>query len=133
MARPLSRRAVARYVAEQLAKGEKKDVVLQQLAAYLLQYRRSGDIDTIVRDIAYQLTEAGFVEAEVTVAHDLTKATEKAVAELVKNQTGAQNVVVTTTVDESVLGGVKIQTPGRELDATVAHQLHTLRTRYKKA
>ena len=133
MARALSRRVLARHIATQLIEGEKPSVLTAQLAAYLIEHRKTDQLDTIIRDIAHQLAEAGYVEATVTAAHELTKETEAAVAKLVKSATAAKSVTVTARVDESVLGGVRIETPGRTLDATIAHQLQTLKTRYKKA
>jgi len=32
-----------------------------------------------------------------------------------------------------VLGGIKLELPGRELDTTITRQLTLLKTRYKKA
>ena len=133
MARPLSRRSIARNIAERLVAGETSSVLAQQLGAYLLQNRRTKELDTILRDVAHHLADAGYVEAEVTVAHEMTPATEKAVTLLVASKTGASSVSLATKIDESVLGGVKVVVPGRELDATIAQQLRTLRTRYKKA
>ncbi|UTX51062.1 F0F1 ATP synthase subunit delta [Candidatus Saccharibacteria bacterium TM7i] len=133
MARPLSRRVIARYVATQLIAGEKTDKLATQLAAYLLLHRRTNEMETILRDVSHHLAEAGYVEATVTVAETLGAASEAAVKKLVKDATGAKEVSVAMNIDESVIGGVKIETPGAELDATIAHQLQALKTRYKKA
>ena len=133
MARPLSRRVVARYIANQLIEGQKLDALATQLAAYLIQHRRTNEIDTILRDVAHHLADAGYVEAIVTTAQKLNAATETAVKQLVKDATGAKEVSVASQIDETVLGGVKIETPGHELNATIAHQLQVLKTRYKKA
>ena len=133
MARPLSRRVVSRYIADQLVAGEKLDVLATQLGAYLLQHRRTAEIDTILRDVATHLADAGYIEAVVTTAQTLTATTEAAVQKLVKDATGAKEVSVTGQVDESILGGVKIEIPGHEMNATIAHQLQVLKTRYKKA
>lgn len=133
MARKLSRRMIARHVAERLVQGDTQTDIAQQLAAYLIERRRTNEAATILRDVAHHLAEAGHVEAVVTSAYALDTSVEAAIKELVKGLAGAKDVVVTAEVDPSVLGGVKIQTPGHELDATVAKKLHALKTRYKKA
>jgi F0F1-type ATP synthase delta subunit len=51
----------------------------------------------------------------------------------VKQHTGAKTVSLENSIDASVLGGVKISIPGRELDATITHSLNILKTRFKKA
>lgn len=132
MARKLSRRQIARYVAGQLLDGGSRDKTLKQLAAYLVDQRRTNELASIVRDIAHHLAQAGVVSATVTSAFELSAATKKLIQEYVKQQTSAKTVTLSEVIDESVLGGIKITTPGKELDMTVAHQLTKLRTITKK-
>lgn len=132
MARKLSRRQIAKYVASQLLNGSSKDKVLKQLAAYLVDQRRTNELASIVRDIAHHLALAGVVSATVTSAFELSATTKKLIQDYVKQQTDAKTVTLTPVIDESVLGGVKITTPGKELDMTIAHQLIKLRTITKK-
>lgn len=134
MAKPLSRRLLARYIAAELTKeGAAPQDAISQLAAYLIVHKKTNEVDVILRDVARQLADAGHVEAVVTAARELSGATEKRIKELVASQTGAQAVVLDVQLDPEVIGGVKIATPGRELNATIAHQLHLLKTRYRKA
>ena len=129
----LSRRAIAIYIAEQLtSKADSKKVVLQ-LAAYLVDTRRTKELSLIVRDIQFYLSEAGSVSGVITTATELTAETKKAVEQYIKQQTGATTVALDSFIDPSVLGGVKVSIPDRELDATVSRSLTTLKTRFKKA
>jgi len=128
----LSRRAIATYVAEQLTAGDSKKVVLQ-LAAYLVDTRRTKELSLIIRDIQFYLSEAGAVSGVVTTASELTAETKKAVEKYIKEQTGAKTVALDSLIDPSVIGGVKVSIPGRELDATVSRSLTVLKTRFKKA
>jgi len=129
----LSRRAIATYVAEQLtSKTDSKQVILQ-LAAFLVDTRRTKELSLIVRDIQFYLSEAGSVSGVVTTATELTAETKKAIEKYIKEQTGATTVALDSLIDPSVIGGVKVSIPGRELDATVSRSLTVLRTRFKKA
>ena len=129
----LSRRAIAKYAAEQLTnKGDHKKFILQ-LAAYLVDTRRTNELSLIVRDIQFYLSEAGSVSGVITTATELTAETKKAVEQYIKQQTGATTVALDSFIDPSVLGGVKVSIPDRELDATVSRSLTTLKTRFKKA
>ena len=132
MPRRLSRRSLALYVADSLAGGAKTPVV-QQLAGYLVESRRTKELELIVRDVEYVLAQKGIVAATVTSAFDLSAETKKAVTELIKNQTKATKIELASQIDPSVIGGVKINLPGYELDQTIAHQLTVLKTRFKKA
>lgn len=129
----LSRRSMAEYIAEGIVEGKNKTKLFKQLAAYLVEERRTKEVDLVVRDIEWQLAEKGYVQATITSAFDLTAQTQKALQAFVKSETKATQVSIDTKLDPKVIGGVKISVPGREIDQTVAHQLTVLKTRFKKA
>lgn len=129
----LSRRAMAEYVASGLVAGKSRSLLLKQLAGYLVDTRRTKELELIVRDIEFSLAGKGVVQASIVSAFDLTAETKKELETFVKAQTKATHVSLSNMVDPAVLGGVKISIPGRELDQTVARQLTVLKTRFKKA
>ncbi len=129
----LSRRSMAAYVATGLTDGKSKNVLLAQLAGYLVETKRTKELDLILRDIDSNLAEKGFVNVVITSAYDLSAETKKSLEAFVKRKTQAKQVSLSNLVDPAVLGGIKIATSGRELDQTVAHQLTVLKTRLMKA
>ncbi|HRQ87112.1 MAG TPA: F0F1 ATP synthase subunit delta [Candidatus Saccharibacteria bacterium] len=131
MARRISRRQLAAYVAQQLQNG-KRALALRQLAGYLVDTRRTKELEVIVRDVMHHLARSGIVHAQVVSAFALSKEAKAFVKELVVQQTNATDVSLHSVIDERVLGGLKISIPGKELDTTVAHHLATLRTTAKK-
>lgn len=131
MARRLSRERLAQYVADGLIDGNRK--VITELAAHLIETRRTTEVDLIVRDIEYYLAQKGIVGATVISADQLTADVQKAIEKFIKDKTDAKQISLQTVVDPTVIGGVKIRLPDRELDRTIAHQLTILRTRFKKA
>jgi len=131
MARRLSRRRVADYVATALLANDV--AVLKKLAAYLIETRQTNNFDLFVRDIETVLASKGHVIGDVTSAFSLADATRKEIDAFIKNQTGATSVQLRERVDPTVLGGFRLRIPGQEHDTTVARQLTTLRTRFKKA
>lgn len=133
MARKLSRRSLAQYVARTLAAGTPQKEVALQLAAHLIQTRRTGELTVLLRDIKYYLGEHGHVAGTVTAAHELGASTLKAIESFAKQKTGAKSVSLDVNLDEALIGGVKLELPGYELDTTIARQLTILKTRYKKA
>lgn len=133
MARKLSRRDLATYAAGQLIDGVPQKTVALQLAAYLIENRRTSELNILTRDIASKLADQGHLTGTLTSAHELSATTVKAIKAYAKEKTGAKNIDLDTVVDEAVLGGVKLELPGLELDTTIAHQLTILKTRYKKA
>ncbi|MFY9228547.1 MAG: F0F1 ATP synthase subunit delta [Candidatus Microsaccharimonas sp.] len=132
MARKLSRRSLALYVADQLATQPDHNTVVKQLAGYLVESRRTKELDIIVKDIDYYLSEKGIMNTVVTSVFDLGQETKKAIEQFVLKQTNATTIALSNIVDPAVIGGVRISLPGRELDQTIAHQLTVLKTRFKK-
>ena len=133
MARKLSRRSLALHVATHLVNGKPQKEIALQLAAYLVSNRRTKELSSIIRDIQYYLADHGHVAGTVFSAQELSASTLKQIEAFTKSKTGAKHVSFDTSVDESLIGGVKIQIPGYELDTTVSRQLTILKTRYKKA
>lgn len=133
MARKLSRRTVAQYVADRLLAGDNAKKLSQLVAAYLIDTRRTSELQSLLDDIAVSLAERGHVNGTVTVAHTLSSDSKRAIEAFIKEKTGATSVDVATKIDPTVLGGFRLSLPGSEVDATIAHQLAILKTRYKKA
>ncbi|MDB5167548.1 MAG: atpH [Candidatus Saccharibacteria bacterium] len=132
MAIRVSRRKISNYIADQIAEGHETKKLIQELAAFLIDTRRTKELELVVRDIEYELKNRGIVLAWVTSAHDLTSATKTAINKLIKDQTDAKNVELQELVDPTVLGGVKIDLPGQQLDMTIARRLSLLRTNVKE-
>jgi len=132
MAIRLSRRKIAGYIADQAVSGVDANNLVQLLAAFLVDSRRVGELTLIIRDIEYQLAERGFVLASVVSAHKLSADTQQSIIDMVSSQTGSKSVQLQQFVDPNVIGGFKVDLPGRQLDSTIAHKLTQLRTNYKK-
>lgn len=122
MAASVSRRKLAEYCTGQIIAGDIATAI-QQLAAYLIETGREREADLIVRDIEGILAERGVVLATVTTAHPLSAALRSALAELLQGKTVHMHEIV----DESVLGGVRIELPGKLYDATVKRKLESLK------
>lgn len=132
MAMRLSRRKITSYIAQQLVAGVRTEQLVLQLAAFLIDNRRTNEVSLIVRDIEYELTKHGVVLAQVTSVFDLTEATRLAITKLIQATTDAHQVYLRQFIDPGVLGGVKLDLPGLQLDATIARRLTTLRINYKR-
>lgn len=132
MPQRLSRRKLATYVAG-LVLDNKTEQAVQELAAFLVETRRTKELELIVRDVEVIMASKGVVVGTVTTAFELTDAAKKAIEAHVATQLGASSVSLAPIVDQSVIGGSKVRVPGHESDQTVAHKLTVLKTRFKKA
>jgi F-type H+-transporting ATPase subunit delta len=125
MAQRLSRRKIASYYADELLAGNKK--VVTELAAFLLQSRRTNELELIVRDVEEALAHRGVVVADIASSRALTSGATAAITTFLSDKTRATDIRLRTSVDPSLLGGVRIRVPGQELDTTLSRKLSLLK------
>lgn len=125
MALRLSRRKLSAYLADELVAG-KKDVATR-LAAFLLDTKRMRELPLIIRDIEDALATRGVVIADIDSAYTLSGDTTKLLKTFVQDKTSAKQVHFRTAIDPALLGGVRVNLPGQELDATLRRKLTNLK------
>ena len=123
MSNKISRRKLAEYVADRSKNGKVPARALAEVAAYLQETRRVREIPLVVRTIEDVLAERGQVVARVTTA----RGAETGLLDQIKTQLGASDLYVEESVEPSLLGGVKVQTPGRSLDASLSSRINSIR------
>ena len=127
MAHALSRRAIARYTAEQLAGGKDAASVMNQLAAYLVTHGKTKLASRYVADIEAELAVRGVVVADVTTARPLSGDTRNDIESLIVAKTGGRQVALREHVDETIIGGIIIRTAGKEYDRSLQNAIRNLR------
>lgn len=123
----VSRRVLARHIAQQLAAGANRGKLLQELAAYLVVHKQVAQLDMVIADIARNLAEMGTVKATVTVARPLSDELRQAITAYVARIEHADTVQIDEVVEPAQLGGIVIETPRKRFDASVLAQLKRLR------
>ena len=120
----LSRRKLAGNAAARLASGEQKKTVLRDLAAYLIDSGRKSEASLIVRDVESMLMDNGMAIGTVTSARPLSGGALKSVETFIKQtDSRIKQVILREQVDESLIGGMKLELPGTQLDASVKAKL----------
>jgi F0F1-type ATP synthase delta subunit len=120
----LSRRKLSGNAAARIAGGEPKKTVLRDLAAYLSDSGRTSEATLIARDIEAMLLERGTAVGTVTSARPLSSTALKSIEAFVRQtDSRVEQVVLREQVDETLIGGVKLELPGSQLDATVKAKL----------
>lgn len=125
MANRLSRRKIAAYAVDHLDDGAEPSAVIKEIAAFLVDTRRTRELDLLIRDIEGELARRGTVIADVTSAYPLAEEIKKQIAELVK----AKHLRLRETVDLGVLGGIRVEIPGGRFDSTIQHRLEVLKAK----
>ena len=118
----ISRRKLSLYVADAVEAKQKLGSVLAEVAAYLVETKRTREAELLVRAIEDELAARGIVIAHVVTARPLAKELEQAITTLID----AREIHLDSEVDPSVIGGVRVETPGKLLDATIKRKLLAL-------
>jgi F0F1-type ATP synthase delta subunit len=107
-----------------LKKGMSKKYA-REVAAYLLENRRTGDLDSILRDVQADWASAGYLEVIAASAHPLTAALRADITRRVKAlYPSAKKISISEEHDPEIIGGVSLSLPGRQLDLSVEAKLN---------
>lgn len=127
MASKISRRKLASWAAAQLAGGDSVQSVMRRLGAFLIDTRRTKEQSLIVRDVEIALSKEGSVLVHATSARELSNEAITSIKEFVKSEYGADaTVIIEQSIDVSVIGGVRLTTPDKQIDATIRTKLEKL-------
>ena len=128
MATRISRRKLAMHAANRIAAGDDLRAVLDEMAAYLTDTHRTNEAELVVRDIEIALLAEGIVLGTAISARPLAAAAKNELETYVKTAYhGVKTVVLREVVDPSVIAGVRLELPDKQLDSTVASKLEKLK------
>lgn len=100
------------------------NTLVREVAAFLLEENLVNDLDSIMRDVIQFRLASGIIEAVVVSAHPLSDADLKDVKDLLRQEyPDAKSYIVDQRLDPSVIGGVKINLPGAQLDLSIFEKL----------
>jgi F0F1-type ATP synthase delta subunit len=124
----VARTRIAHIVADRTLKEGSAQRLSRELAAYLLTERRTGELDSLLRDIQHDWAEAGHVEVVAASAFPLTATVRSDITRRVKTvYPNAKQVTINEVRDPEVIGGVRLNLPDRQLDLSVRHKLNTFK------
>lgn len=101
--------------------------VAPALAQHLIDSKRTGEMELLIEDIkTAQLEQTGRLETKVTSARPLSSANAEDIETIMKDLTGATEVVINQHTDETLLGGMIARTPDAELDLSLRTKINNL-------
>lgn len=121
------RQKLADYAVNGLQKGDKK--LAGKIAAYLVSEGKTSEVNSLARDILQiQADSRGVVEVTAVTAHELDEKLRFKIEKLIKSShPEAEKVIINQQLDESVIGGVRLELANEMLDNTVDARLDNLR------
>ena len=114
---------IARALLADIDAGKDMQTITESLAAYLVQERRLGDLNAILRDVERQLfTQRGVLYVHADVARPMSEQQKQDVTSIFQAQSGAKEVVIEETINKVVIGGVRLTTADLQQDLTERRQ-----------
>ena len=119
------RKQIAGVIADMSLAGQAlTKVQATSLAAYLLETRRTGELDSLLRDVQSAWADQGYVEVIAASAHELSPQVVSDIeAEARRIYPDATRIVMTPKLDPAVVGGVQLSMVDYRLDLSVAGEL----------
>ena len=103
--------------------GQSKDLP-KEIAAYLLDNGRTGELSSLLRSVQEDWANDGRVEATVVSAFKVSKTTEADIkAELKKIYPSAKSITLLYEIDTKLVGGLKISTANYQMDLSMLSKL----------
>lgn len=124
----ITRQDLAAVIGERTLHTHNTKKLAAELAAYLLEERRTADLESLIRDIMQYRMENGVIEANLVSAHDLPDVVIRDVKVLLqKEYPNARKLNIDAQLDPQVIGGLRIELPNEQLDMTVKAKLDTFK------
>lgn len=122
----IPRHKIADFLAQRsLQPGVDPAALSREVAAYLLETGRTGELSSLARDIMQRRAEQGVVEVTAVSAHPLTSDLKKEIKEKIRVfYPQAKKISINESVDPDVLGGVRLELANERLDLSVRSKLN---------
>lgn len=124
----LSRRLLAKYGADQLLAGASAKQLAKHLAAGLVDAGKSHEAEFLIDDIAAELENRHELAiAKTTSVQALTPELRSHLMSQLKRSLETKSVALDETLDQSVIGGLRVETASKVWDSTIARKLADLK------
>lgn len=123
-----SRTSLATEIASRLKDGGDKSLT-KSIAAYLIENGKTSELNSLERDITeLRSTESGVVELSAISAHPLEQSQIDGIEQIVRKiNPQCKRIIVNQTLDESVIGGIRLEFANQLLDLSASSKLSKLR------
>ena len=121
----VTRKELAEVIGDKTLHISDKDKLVKSIAAYVATESRYIDLNSLTRDVMQYRLDHGIVEAIAWSAHPIDARVIKDIKDLLKEHfPNAKKVLVDSKIDESLVGGIRIELPQEGLDLSVKSKLN---------
>lgn len=127
MSKP-TRRQLATVIFDLYRRGYNRSKLSQAVAAYLIRENRTGELASLLRDLAALEQQSGRLEVVVSSATPLSDSVSAEIKRLMQRLYHTHTrVLLHKTVDATMLGGLLLETADKRLDLTIRSALQQLK------
>jgi F0F1-type ATP synthase delta subunit len=120
-----SRTRIAAIIAEKIDASADVSQLSREVAAYLLAEGRSGELDSLLRDVIQYRADRGIVEVMAVSAFPLDSSSRTDIEAEVRGRFPAAKTVIMSEVhDADVVGGVRLEFANQQLDLSIRSKLN---------
>jgi F0F1-type ATP synthase delta subunit len=106
-----------------------KSKFAREVAAYLLDNGRTGELDSLLREIIKDRALSGDVELTAVSAFALPQSVFAEIRSQVKKlYPNVKQIIINERRDSDLIGGMRLEFPDSQLDLTIRSQLNRFRT-----
>lgn len=99
-----------------------------EIAAFLLAERRTGEFDSLLRDMVQNRADAGVVEVTAVSAYPLTETVDEDIrTQVLALYPTATEIIISHRHDDTVVAGVKLVFANQQLDLSIRNKLNRLK------
>ncbi len=125
MSTHVTRKELAEVLGEKTLHITGKAELVNSIAAYLAAEHRTVDLNSLTRDIMQYRLSKGIVEAVAVSAHEVNDTVLRDIEDLLKEHfPDAKKIIIDSRIDESVVGGIRIELPQENLDLSIRSRLN---------
>lgn len=121
----VSRIRLAKLIDERTQSTTDLTVLSREIAAYLLGEGRTGELDSIMRDVMQIRADRGLVEVIAVDAFPLTDQVYKEITTLLHDiLPDAKDIIISERRDNTIVGGTRLILANQQLDVSVRSKLN---------
>jgi F0F1-type ATP synthase delta subunit len=125
MSRKVSRARLAAQVAAGSLKNVPASKLAKELAAYLIAERRTGELESLMRDIMQYRADHGIVEVKATIAHPFNDHIRGDIKADIKGlYPAARQIIIDEQLDPAILGSIRLELANQSFDASLRAKLN---------
>jgi F0F1-type ATP synthase delta subunit len=121
----VSRHRLANMIAARSLEPKSARQLAKEIAAYLLVERRTGELESLLRDILQYRADHGIVEVRSVSAHPLTEQLRRDIKLQIRElYPAAKQIIIDEELDETVIGSIRLELANQQFDASVRTKLN---------